>query len=261
MNDRRVADRAFVGRIVRRLEAVFGRPVWRRRGSGLDALVATLLSQSTSDTNSSRACGQLETAFPARSRQRRTSGAIDWNAVADAPRGRLERVIRCAGLWRTKSRRIRTILRQIRTGRGELSLEFLQQWPVARARDYLLGFDGIGPKTAACILLFSFHLPILPVDTHIHRVAGRLGLIGRRVSAEASHAALEAIVPPGQFYSFHVLMIRLGRRICRARRPRCHECALGRLCRTGPVLIRTGRSGGSADRPAICRGTSTHGGV
>lgn len=244
----RMTPQRLVRETIRRLEGEFGRQRWRRWGDGLEELVATILSQNTSNANSGRAYERLEREFAAdlrRGRGRPGSPAVDWNALADAPAARLEKAIRCAGLSRMKSTRIRRILRAIRAERGELSLEFLGRWPVEKARDYLLRFDGIGPKTAACILLFSFHQPILPVDTHIHRIAIRLGLIGPRVSAEASHAALEAIVPRGEFYNFHILLIRHGRQICKARRPRCGDCPLLRICPTGPKLVRQGRAASS----------------
>ncbi|MDD4891006.1 MAG: endonuclease III [Phycisphaerae bacterium] len=233
------AGPSLVARIIRRLEGAFGRQVWRRWGDGLEELVGTILSQNTSNINSGRAYECLERMFARDSKQ------IDWNAVADAPVARLEKAIRCAGLSRMKSRRIRNILRAIRAERGELSLEFLADWPVDKARNYLTRFEGVGPKTAACILLFSFRQPILPVDTHIHRIAIRLALIGPKVSAEASHAALEAIVPRREFYNFHILLIKHGRQICKAHRPRCHDCPLLSLCPTGPTLIRQGRAAAS----------------
>ena len=232
-----------VAAVIRRLERVFGRQVWRRWGDGLEELVGTILSQHTSNINSDRAYERLAARFP--SRRSGDSAAVDWNAVADAPIGAIELAIRCAGLGRIKSRVLRDILRRIRADRGEMSLEFLADWSVEKARAYLVGLKGVGPKTAACILLFSFHKAVLPVDTHIHRIATRLGLIGPWVSAEASHLELERVVPPRQFYNFHILLIKHGRTICRARRPRCHDCALLSICPTGPKLIRRGQAAGS----------------
>jgi endonuclease-3 len=234
--------------VIRRLERVFSRQVWQRWGDGLEELVGTILSQHTSNINSDRAYERLAARFSAPAAPMRRSGdsrAVDWNAVADAPIAAIEQSIRCAGLSRIKSVVLRDILRKIRADRGEMSLEFLADWPVEKARDYLVGLKGVGPKTAACILLFSFHKPILPVDTHIHRIAIRLGLIGPRVSAEDSHLELERIVPPRQFYNFHILLIKHGRTICRARRPRCHDCELLDICPTGPSLIRRCQAAGS----------------
>ena len=234
-----------IATVIRRLERTFTRQVWQRWGDGLEELVGTILSQHTSNINSGRAYDRLAARFSIKSKPGDDSPTVDWNAVADAPIGAIEQAIRCAGLSRVKSNVIRDILRRIRADRGELSLEFLADWPVEQARAYLTSLRGIGPKTAACILLFSFHQPILPVDTHIHRIAIRLGLIGRRVSAEDAHLELERIVPPRQFYNFHILLIKHGRTICRARRPRCHDCPLLSICPTGPNLIRRGQSAGS----------------
>ena len=257
MNSSTQASRRFAARVIRALEGTFGRQLWQRWGDGLEELVGTILSQNTSNINSDRAYEHLTKSFPLRTFSPRTEGpgdrspaeesspTVDWDVVADAPVKSIERAIRCAGLSRIKSARIRNILRQIRADRGELSLEFLADWPVERAREYLTRFDGIGPKTAACILLFSFNMLILPVDTHIHRIAIRLGLIDSKTSAEAAHAALERIVPPKQFYNFHILLIKHGRSVCKAHRPRCHDCVLLSMCPTGPSLIRQGRAAGS----------------
>ena len=227
------ARRAKVRTVIRRLEARFGRQLWRRDADGVSELVGTILSQNTSNRNSSQAYDRLVEAFG------------DWDAAADAPVARIERAIRPAGLSRQKSRRIKAILRAIRADRGELSLEFLGKLPVAQARDYLRRFKGVGPKTVGCVLLFSFNQPILPVDTHIHRIAIRLGLIGPKVSAEAAHAALETLVPPRQFYNFHILLIRHGRTVCKAHRPRCHDCNLRPICPGGRDFIRRGLAAGS----------------
>ncbi|MCG3177912.1 MAG: Endonuclease III [Phycisphaerae bacterium] len=222
-----------VRRVIQRLQNAYGRQVWRRHGNGLDLLVDTILSQNTNNTNSDRAYEQLRADF------------ADWQAVADAPAARIERSIRSAGLSRQKSVRIRAILRAIRQERGQLDLEFLADLPAADARAWLRRFKGVGPKTVGCVLLFAFNQPVLPVDTHIHRIAIRLGLIAPGTSAEAAHAALEALVPPAEFYNFHILVIMHGRQICKAHRPRCHDCVLRRTCPASAEFIRRGQAAGS----------------
>lgn len=204
--------------IVKRLEAEYGRRPWKRHGPPLEGLIQTVLSQHTSDVNSAAAYRSLRQAFPT------------WEACLAAPAARVERAIRMGGLARLKTRAIQGILRALHVSRGELSLNFLSRWPTRRARDYLLALPGVGPKTAACVLMFNLGRPALPVDTHVHRLAGRLGLIPPDSSAEQAHELLEAVCPPRLVYSFHVLLIRHGRRRCRARRPQCGECPLVDLC-------------------------------
>ena len=154
----------------------------------------------------------------------------DWNRAADASLSTIAAAIKPAGLHRQKARSIRAILRHIRAERGRISLDFLRRWPTDRIKEYLLALSGVGPKTAACVLLFSLRRPVLPVDTHVHRVSGRLGLIGPRITAEQAHDVLAAIVPPQKVYAFHVLLIEHGRKVCHARRPACGECVLSDIC-------------------------------
>ena len=154
----------------------------------------------------------------------------DWDRAADAPLSTIAAAIRPAGLHRQKARSIRAILRRIRAERGRASLDFLRRLPTERIKQYLLDLPGVGPKTAACVLLFSLRRPVLPVDTHVHRVTRRLGLIGPRTTAEQAHDVLAAVVPPQKVYAFHVLLIEHGRKVCHANRPACGECALNDLC-------------------------------
>jgi len=184
----------------------------------LDELIATILSQNTSDSNSDAAYEELRRRF------------ADWDAVRRAPVARIAASIRRAGLSNRKAPRIKAILQAVFAERGELSLEFLGSIPAAEAAAYLRRFPGVGPKTAACVLLFACRKPVLPVDTHVHRVSRRLGLIGRRTDAPRAHVELARIVPPRQVLAFHVQLIRLGRTICSARRPRCEDCPLADLC-------------------------------
>lgn len=207
-----------ITRIVHLLEVLHGPRPWRRWGKPLDGLVATVLSQHTSDVNSDAAYRSLRRRFPT------------WRACMVAPPSELEQAIRCGGLARQKTRSIQAILRAIKTDRGSLSLDFLARWPLDRAREYLLSLPGVGPKTAACVLLFNLGKPALPVDTHVHRLARRLGLVPDDCSAEQAHGLLEPMCPQRLVYSFHVLLIQHGRRICRARAPQCDECPLASLC-------------------------------
>jgi endonuclease-3 len=159
----------------------------------------------------------------------------DWNRAADAPLAAITAAIRPAGLHRQKAQSIRAILRQVRLERGRADMRFLRRWPTERIRRYLLSLPGVGPKTAACVLLFSLGRPVLPVDTHVHRISLRLGLIGPRVTAEQAHDLLAAQVPAGKVYPFHVLLIEHGRRVCRARRPDCPVCVLVDVCPSAAV--------------------------
>ncbi len=212
--------------LVQRLLTVYGRPDWRPTGDPVGVLVQTILSQHTSDHNSARAYAALRTAYPT------------WEAVLAAPVDDLAAVIRCSGLGRVKARRIQAALAAIRARFDRLSLDQLADWPLAQARSALESLPGVGPKTAACVLLFALGRPAFPIDTHIHRVLQRLGIIGPGVPAEAAHRQVEPLVPPDLAYALHVLLIRHGRRICRAGRPRCHLCPLTDLCaayQTGAV--------------------------
>ena len=200
-----------------RLERLFGRP---RRTGHLDPvseLVSTILSQNTSDTNRDRAFFRLRERFPT------------WAQVRDAPAAEIQEAIRPAGLSEVKAPRIKDALLQVTQADGTLSLDFLRQMSVADAKAWLTAIKGVGPKTAAIILLFSFGRPAFPVDTHIHRVSQRLGLIGPKVSREQAHVILEQLVPPRLYYPFHINVIRHGREICRPQ-PRCEVCPLRDLC-------------------------------
>jgi endonuclease-3 len=204
--------------VLHRLEKACGKRPWKTWGPPLDELIATVLSQNTNDANSGAAMDRLQAALP------------DWNRAADAPLAKVAAAIRPAGLHRQKARSIRGILRRIRADHGAADLGFLRRWPTDRIRQYLLGLPGVGPKTAACVLLFSLRRPVLPVDTHVHRVSRRLGLIGPRTSAEQAHDLLAGVVPAAKVYAFHVLLIQHGREVCHARRPDCAACCLNDFC-------------------------------
>jgi len=195
---------------------------WRATNDPVTELVLTLLSQNTSDTNSGRAFQQLLKRYP------------DWDAVLEAPVEELEETIRPGGLARTKAPRMQALLAMLRERLGpEWDASRLVDMPIDEAKRWLTELPGVGPKTAACVLLFSLGRPALPVDTHVHRVAQRLGLIGSRVSAVSAHDLLEAQMPPQRYYAFHVALIRHGRRVCHKQRPRCHTCVLRDRCPSG----------------------------
>jgi endonuclease-3 len=204
--------------IVQRLEDAYGPRRWRKRRSGIDGLVQTILSQNTSDVNSTAAFRVLTRRFPR------------WDAVCDAPKSAIEAAIRSGGLSRIKAPRIKRALQSIRQSRGRLSLDFLARLPLDEAQAFLESIDGVGPKTACCVLMFCYNRPALPVDTHVHRVALRLGLIPPTCSAVAAHEHLGRICPAELVYPFHVLLVEHGRRTCRARNPLCLRCVLADRC-------------------------------
>lgn len=218
----RLAKEKHIAQVVRRLENYYGsrRPP-RRRRKPLDVLIGTILSQNTSDVNSHAATRSLKQRFST------------WQEVKDAPVRSIEAAIRPAGLSRIKAPRIKANLQEIEARRGRLSLNFLARWPRERAYGYLLSLSGIGPKTAACVLLFAFGKPVLPVDTHIHRISQRLGLIDAKVNPEKAHKILAESVPEDKVYAFHILLIEHGRTLCSARLPKCSECPLLDICDYG----------------------------
>jgi endonuclease-3 len=156
--------------------------------------------------------------------------------VLEAPTDELYETIKSAGLGNIKAPRIQAVLAEVRARRGSWDLQFLRDLPLPEAKRWLRSLPGIGPKTAACVLCFACNLPVLPVDTHVHRVSQRLGLIGPKVSADAAHELLEVALPPDSVYAFHVNMIVHGRQVCRALRPLCERCPLLDLCPYGMQL-------------------------
>ena len=205
-------------KIHERLIEVYGDPQWRSHLDPISEVVSTILSQNTSDVNRDRAFERLEARFDG------------WETVRDAPVEAIEQAIRPAGLAQQKAPRIKGALQFITQQRGELSLDFLKDMSVSEAKAWLTQMKGIGPKTAAIILLFSLDMPAFPVDTHVHRVTQRLGLIGSRVSAEKAHDILEDLLPRAYYYPFHLNVIRHGREICHARNPKCEICPLQETC-------------------------------
>lgn len=205
--------------IIKRLEREAPLTPWRPSRAPVAELVLTLLSQNTSDTNSGRAFQQLLKRFDG------------WDEILAAPVEAVEDAIRPGGLAPTKARRMHALLAELRDRLGpEWDAARLETMPIDEAKSWLTSLPGVGPKTAACVLLFSLGRPALPVDTHVHRVSQRLGLIGPKVGALPAHDALEAQMTADRFYPFHVLLIRHGRRVCHARAPRCGECVLADRC-------------------------------
>jgi endonuclease III len=194
----------------------------------LDELVMTVLSQHTSDANSERAFAALKARF------------ASWEEVVHAPASEVADAIRVGGIANVKARRIRQILAAIEEREGGLDTRRIEGLPDPEADTYLRSLPGVGPKTAACVLAFSMGRPAFPVDTHVHRVSARLGLVGSRASAERAQEALAQRVPPELRYEFHVQLVRHGRTVCKPRRPRCTECVLFDLCDSGPLLLAGG---------------------
>ncbi len=213
---------ARVRRVRDRLREIYGIPTARPHERPLDELILTVLSQSTNDRNRDVAFLALRERFgdPA-------AAIVDWEAVRDAPLQAVEEAIRPGGISKVKSRRIQQILAAI----GEpLSLDWMREAPVAESRAALCALPGVGRKTAACVLLFSYGLRDVPVDTHVARVGTRLGLLRPGASFEELHDTMLALTPPGQELEFHLNLLRHGRRTCFARRPDCANCALARMC-------------------------------
>lgn len=203
------------------LRSYYGRPRSEPHRAPLDELVLTVLSQNTNDRNRDVAYERLRDRFP------------DWADVARAPETRIEEAIRPGGISKVKAGRIKAMLRAIEAERGDLDLGFLADAPREEALAFLERLPGVGRKTAACVMLFSFDRPELPVDTHVHRVASRLGLIRPRAGFEEAHDVLLEATDPGDVYEVHVNLIRHGRRICTARAPACPQCPLLELCPYG----------------------------
>jgi endonuclease-3 len=211
-------SQARTAEVHQRLLDTYGEPTWRPHLDPVSELVSTILSQNTNDTNRDVAYDQLRAKF------------ATWEEVRDADVDQVIEAIRPAGLANQKGPRIQNALKLITQERGELELDFLAEWPVDEAKEWLSSIKGVGPKTAAIVLLFSLGRPAFPVDTHVHRVTQRLGLIGPKVSREKAHDELERLVPSDEYYAFHLNLIRHGRQVCTSRKPDCPACVLRDLC-------------------------------
>jgi endonuclease III len=211
-------------KIHERLLEFYGEPIGRNPLPPIDELVSTILSQNTNDINRDRGFNALRAKFGT------------WEEVRDAPAQDVIDAIRPAGLANQKGPRIQQVLRSITEERGSLDLSFLEELSVDEARAWLTRFNGVGPKTAAIVLCFSLGKPAFPVDTHIYRVTGRIGLRPERMTVEQAHPHLESLFPPETYYAAHLNIIRLGREICQARRPRCEVCPIVKLCDYGKAI-------------------------
>ncbi len=243
-----------------RLGERYDHPTWT--APRLDAtaeLILTILSQNTSDTNSARAFERLGASYPT------------WDAVLAAPTDELVEVIRPGGLANIKAPRIQSVLAEVRdaTADAPFDLSFLADIPLAEAKAWLGRLPGVGPKTAAIVLLFAFGRPALPVDTHVFRVASRLGLLPPKTDVASAHDILEVSLQPGEVYPFHVELIRHGREVCHARRPTCEACPLNDVCEYYRVVVarsprpvgkpRAGAGGRVPSDPAAWRQELLHG--
>jgi endonuclease III len=201
-----------------RLAEAFGLPAWDHPSPPLDELVNTILSQNTNDRNRDVAYQALRTRF------------ATWEAVRDAEPQEVIDAIRPAGLANQKGPRIQVVLRQITVEQGALNLDFLYGLPPEEAFSWLTRFKGVGPKTASIVLQFSLSKPAFPVDTHIYRVSGRIGLRPGKMSVEQTHEFLARLFTPDQYGPGHLNLIRLGRQVCHARKPDCPVCPVKDLC-------------------------------
>ena len=206
----------------KKLLEAFGEPIWRNPLPAIDELVSTILSQNTNDVNRDRAFDSLRAKFPT------------WEEVRDADTDEVIEAVRVAGLANQKGPRLQQVLRDITVERGSLDLSFLKEMSVDDARNWLTRFNGVGPKTAAIVLCFSLNMPALPVDTHVYRVTGRIGLRPDGISVEKAHPYLEDVFPPETYYAAHLNIIRLGREVCNARKPKCPDCPVRALCEYEP---------------------------
>lgn len=215
--------------ITQNLEATFGTPDNDSHPNSLDdpldELINTILSQSTTNVNSHRAFASLKARFP------------EWESCRLARPTSIAAAIKSGGLANIKSVTIKNILNDILNRRGNLDLSFLKTAPVEEAREFLLSLKGVGPKTAACVLLFTCKRPIFPMDTHIFRILRRVGLLPEKITDDLAHQKIEKLVPPKKHYSLHINLIALGRQICHPRNPKCEQCSLIEHCEFGRTLL------------------------
>jgi endonuclease-3 len=221
----RIKDEKPLAHIVQNLENTFGTPFAPPKSDPLSMLINIILSQATSDANSERTFSNLKKTF-------RT-----WKNVSGANEAEIADAIRLGGLANQKARVIKDLLRQIAEKQKTLTLEFVEKMSNEAAREYLLQFRGIGPKTVACTLLFALGKEVFPIDTHIFRVLRRVGILPAKITDIKAHRLMDELAPNGKFYSLHVNLIRLGRQICRPREPLCEQCPLIEYCDYGQNKI------------------------
>jgi endonuclease-3 len=201
-----------------RLESVYGQIEWRPRMIAIDELIFTVLTQNTSDLNAERAYDTLRKSLPT------------WGQVIEAEAENVAALIKRGGLSNQKSVRIQKILVEILKRIGHFDLEFLAARPLEETRQWFISLPGVGPKTAAVVMAFSLRMPAFPVDTHIHRVSKRLGLIADKTTADQAHPIMEQLIPEDDRYDMHVLLITHGRQMCKARIAQCARCPLANEC-------------------------------
>lgn len=202
-----------------RLDAAYGIPAWSGCGDPVDALIGTMLSANTNDTNSARAFDQLKHSFGG-----------DWEAVRTAPVDAIKTAIRPAGMYNQKAPNIIKTLTRIQEDQGGYNLDHLGAMEVDEALAYLTGLPGVGHKTASIVLLFCFNLGAFPVDTHVQRISQRLGISDRKASPGVIKRLWEDLLPAQTYYALHINLIRHGRGTCQAREPKCEVCALQDVC-------------------------------
>ena len=212
-----VAGKSKVKECIQILEALYGVPE-AEQIDPVDLLVATILSQNTTDKNSLKAFGNLKSSYP------------DYELLLSLPEALIEEKIRVGGLAEMKASRIKAALEKIKADAGSIDLGFIGRLDLKEASDYLMSLPGVGPKTAAVVLLFAFHKATMPVDTHVFRVSKRIGLVPENASIKDAQAVLEKITPPDKYMSLHLNLIRHGRLICKARNPLHSDCALRDIC-------------------------------
>lgn len=218
MLDPNMTDSASITYVIQNLKAVYGTPKPERGLDPLDVLIETILSQSTTNANSNRAFESLKRRFP------------NWELARRAHATSIEAAIKSGGLAKQKSVRIKELLNEIQKRRGSLDLGFLKTAPLEEAKQFLASFKGVGPKTVACTLLFACNRPVFPIDTHIFRIARRLGLIPEKCSDDEAHRLMGEMIPLKRYYEVHINVIRHGRKICRPHDPLCEECCLVDYC-------------------------------
>jgi endonuclease-3 len=203
--------------VISKLDEFYGVKYWKRWREPVGELVRTILSQNTTDKNSLRAYANLIDAFKT------------WDEILDADEVEIAEPIKSGGLANIKAKKIKKSLMEIKKREGKIDLEFLADYKLGAAEEYLVSLDGVGPKTAACVLIFSFNFPIMPVDTHVHRLSNRIGLVTTK-TREKTQEAMKDIIPEKNIYSFHLNLIEHGRKVCKASKPLCSECFLTEFC-------------------------------
>ena len=209
--------------ITNRLETFFGEPTWQGRGKPLGSLILTILSQSTNDNNRDVAYARLKERFP------------DWESVMRASAADIIEAIRPAGLGNQKGQRIKDVLTWIYNTYGSFDLDFICDMEPQQVINTFTKLKGVGLKTISVVLMFTCGVDIFPVDTHVHRICQRLGLVPDNANAEKTHLLMQPQVPDGKSYSLHMNFLRLGRTICKAQKPRCFECPLADLCPSAQI--------------------------